>query len=262
MRLLAGRDFTVRDDQGAPKVAVINEAAARLYFPGQDPIGRRVGHGDNRTEFEVVGVVGDRRALTLREPPGPTVYIPVLQRGDARDTMLQIRTAGDPLALAPQVRRLLREIDPSVPVMQVSTLEEQANLSLARERMTAALSSAFGALALAVACVGLGGLLSFAVARRTNEIGIRMTLGAARADVTWLVLRQSLALVAIGAVIGIPLAVAAGSAARSLLYGLSPSDPASIGAAAGALSLISLLAAFAPARRAASVDPIEALRYE
>ncbi len=261
-RIVEGRDFIERDDQGAPKVVVINEAAARLYFPGRSPIGMRVGRRENRAEFEVVGVAADRRAKSLREAPGPTVYLPVLQAGDARETILQIRTAGDPMALAPEVRRVMRELNPGVPVMGLGTLEEQVDASMANERMTALLSSMFGALALVVACVGLGGLLSFAVARRTNEIGIRMTLGAARADVTWMVLRQSLGLVALGLAVGIPCAVAGASAARSLLFGLEPSDPVSIGAASAALALIALLAAYGPARRAARVNPIEALRWE
>jgi predicted permease len=262
MRLIAGRDFRTEDNQNGPKVIAINETAARKYFPGQNPIGRRMGHGSNRSEFEVIAVLADARRRSLREAADPTVYLPVLQSGDARDTVFQIRTHGDPFQLAPTIRQIVREVNAAVPVMEVNSLEEMANRTLAQEQLVAALSSLFGAMALILAGVGLAGVLSFAVVRRTSEIGIRMALGARQHDVTWMILRESLALALAGIVVGLPCTIAAASAAQSLLFGLTPVDPGTLGFAAVLLAIAALAAAYVPARRAARISPMAALRCE
>lgn len=260
MRVVAGRDFRVEDNEDAPKVIAINEAAARKYFPGQDPIGQRMGHEENRSEFEVIAVVSDARTTNLREPAEVTAYLPVLQAGEARDTVLQIRTTGEPLQLATMIRQVVREVNAAVPVMSVSTLDEWTDRSLALERLVATLATLFGVLALVLASVGLAGVLWFNVARRKNEIGIRMALGAQQGHVIWLVFRESLALVVAGMLVGLPCAIAAAAAARSLLFGLNPADPASLGVAVVVLGLVTLTATYGPARRAARISPMEALR--
>lgn len=262
--LVAGRDFRSTDKRNTPKVIVINETAARLFFPKGTAVGSRVGPSENPTEFEVIGVAADVRNVSLRQPAGLMAYLPVLQMEGAylQNTKLHIRTNGDPLALVPSVRQVVREAHPSFPVMGVTTLDEVAARSLVRERLTATLAGCFGGLALLIAGVGLGGVLSYAVARRTNEIGIRIALGARRGNVIVMVLRESLLLVGVGMAVGVMCSIPVGRAAASLLFGLTPVDPLTLGATVAILGFVSLLAAYWPAQRAAHVDPIVALRCE
>ena len=264
IQVVAGRDFTVADDRHARKVAIINEAAARLYFPGRDPVGQRIGGGGARDTFEVVGVAADVRDFMLRQPARVMVYLPVLQQGGAylHDLSLQVRTSGDPVAIAADVRRLVRESSPHLSVISVTTLDDIANRSIVPERLMATLATAFSGLGLLLAAVGLGGVLAYSVARRTNEIGIRMALGADAAGVVLMVIRELLALVAVGMVLGLCAGVAGGHAARSLLFGLTPADPVTLLAAVAILGGVALLACWIPARRAARVDPLVALRNE
>jgi predicted permease len=258
MRLTSGRDFTFADGRNARRVVIINESAARLFFPDRNPVGQLMGGG-----LEVIGVAADVRDFTLRQPARVMAYLPVLQRGEyLRDTSLQVRTSGDPLALAAAVRQLVRESAPGLSVVSVTTLDEVADRSIVPERLTATLATAFSGLGLLLAAVGLGGVLAYAVARRTNEIGIRMALGADAAAVVLMVIRELLALVAVGTVLGLCAGVAGGHAARSLLFGLSPADPFTLLAAVTILGGVALLACWIPARRAARVDPIVALRHE
>lgn len=192
------------------------------------------------------------------------VYLPVMQMEGAylQNLNLHVRTAGGPLELAPAIRQLVRETPLGIPVMGVTTLDDVVARSLVQERLTAALASCCGALALLLAAVGMSGVLSNAVTRRTNEIGIRLALGARRSDVIGMIVRESLRLVAVGIAIGVPCAVAASKAAHTLLFSLTPADPVTLALAVAALGALALVAAYWPARRASRVDPVVALRCE
>jgi putative ABC transport system permease protein len=262
LRLVDGRDLRASDDRHAPGVILINESAARLFFPGQSPIGRRMGRGPAYDHYEVVGVVADVRHQNLREAPRVTVYIPALQDENPRSTSILVRTSGDPVALAASVRRIVGQIEPTVPIMSVTTLEAVAARGLIAERLTATLASVFGLLALVLAAVGLSGVLLFGITRRTREIGVRMALGATIHEIATMVLRESAFVVGAGILLGLPCAILAGRMATTLLFGLSPADPVVIGLAVTTLALAGLFATILPARRAATVNPLVALRAE
>lgn len=260
--LVAGRVFTERDSKKAPEVAIINEAAARKFFPNENPVGRRFGTAvDNDPNIEIVGVLRDTRYNDLREAPPATMYLPHLQ-ADPEDLVFTIRTAGDPASVMSAARSAVNAADPSVPVIivqtQLSTLEQR----YAQERVLAQAYTLFGSIALFVAAIGLFGLMSYNVSRRTREIGIRMAMGAERREVLRLVLRESMLLVAIGIVIGIAVSLAAGRLVESQLFGLEPTDPATMLGAMVVMVAVSAAAGYWPARRAARVDPMVALRYE
>jgi predicted permease len=262
IRVLAGRAFTPRDDRNAPKVAMINETAARQIFAGGSPLGRRFGYApEQNSEYEIVGVLADTKYNSLRDAPPPTTYFPQLQ-GPLRGTSFLVRTAVEPRSLVPAVREAIRRIDPNLPVPNFTTQAEQVEKRFADERLFALACSLFAGLALVVACVGLFGLMSYSVARRTNEIGIRMALGAERRHVVVMVLRESLTLVGAGAVLGLGSALGASRLVRTLLFGLTPNDPATIAAAVVVMLLVAAVAAYIPARRASRVDPMVALHYE
>jgi predicted permease len=265
MQVVMGRGFNARDDERAPKVIVINEALARKYLSGQNPLGRLavVPNVDEfkDTPFEIVGVLRDAKYNDLRAPVEPMFYLPLAQAPYPIQSV-EVQTAGDPLAMAAQVRRVLREAHRDLMISEVTTLAERVDGTVVRERMLAELSGVFGVLALVLACVGLYGTMSYAVARRTSEIGIRMALGARRGEMLWMVLRETLLLVALGVAIGLTAALAATRLLQDYLFGLKPTDPATIGAAVMILVVIAVLAGYLPARRAARVDPMTALRYE
>jgi predicted permease len=251
-----------RDGETAPKVALINQAAVRRFFPDQNPIGRRFGmNPENSGAIEIVGVVGDVRYNSVREEPPATIYVPYVQYG-LGPMAFEIRTAGDPVQTIGAVREAVRQIDSTVPLTDVSTQLEQIERRFFQERVLARACTLFGGLALLVAAVGLFGLMSYSVARRTNELGIRMALGARREDVLRLVMRESMLLVAAGVVIGLGGAFAASSTISSLLFGLAPTDPVATSGATAVLVLVSALAGYLPARRASRIDPMVALRYE
>jgi predicted permease len=267
MTILRGRDISAQDNETAPKVAVVNEAFARYYFNGQDPIGRRFDRGpDAGGEVEIVGLVKDAKATSLREQTPRTFYVPFLQDPSSwRETSFQIRTAGDPLELAAVIRRETRSIEPKLPLFRVRTLESQVDESLGQERLVATLASSFGVLALLLACAGLYGVLSYSVSRRTQEIGIRMALGAERRDVLRLVLQQGMALALIGIAMGLAGAFVLTrylESLSSLLFGVTATDPLTYGLTALVLGAVAFLACLLPARRATKVDPLIALRYE
>jgi predicted permease len=260
--LVAGRGFTGADSENAPQVAVINEAAARRYFPNERPIGRRFGPSvETSGRFEIVGIVRDAKYNSVRDAPPPTLYMPYLQRCCPAVTF-EVRTATDPAAFISAVRGAVREIDPNLPLINVTTQAEQVEARLAQERLFAQAYALFGALALLVASIGLFGLMSYNVARRTNEIGIRMALGAERRHVVRLVMKESMTLVAMGVVIGLIAALAAGRLVAAILFGLAPTDPATIAVAVSVMIGVSAIAGYLPARRASHVDPMVALRYE
>jgi predicted permease len=261
--LVAGRLLTERDDERAPKVVVINEAAVRHYFaPGENPIGMRFGsRPESRTETEIVGIVRDVKYNSVRDPAPPTLYAPLRQRC-CPGVAFEVRTAVDPATLANTVRDAIREIDPNLPVTNTTTQAEQLEGRLAQEKLFAQAYTLFGLLALALASIGLFGLMSYSVARRTNEIGIRMALGARRGDVVSLVMKESLAMVASGIGIGLAAAMVAGRFVAALLFGLPPGDLPTIALAVSLMVAVSMLAGYLPARRAARVDPMVALRCE
>jgi predicted permease len=241
---------------------VINETAARKYFAGDNPVGRRFGSLiESRTQTEIVGVVRDTKYNSLRDAAPPTMYLPIGQR-NWPGMAVEVRTASDPASFIASVRDTIRRIDPNLPLMNVTTQAEAVEGRLAQERLFAQAYVLFGLLALALASIGLFGLMSYSVARRTNEIGIRMALGARRADVVSLVMKESMTMVGVGVVIGLAGAFAASRFIATLLFGLAPTDPITIVAAIAVMLAVSAIAGYLPARRAARVDPMVALRYE
>ncbi len=266
--LLEGRLFGPQDTLNSPKVAVINETMARNYFPGISPIGRRFAiedeadpskHGD---PIEVVGVVKDAKYLGLRERPWAAAYYPYTQDTHAVYYDLEVRYSGDARPIISEVRQAVHDVDPRLPVAYQQTLSEKVNRSIAGQSLVSKLSTFFGLLAVFLACIGIYGVMSYAVSRRTREIGIRMAIGAERSDVMRMVMGEVGKLVALGLAIGIPAALAADRWATSLLFGLKPTDPLTLTTATVLLLLVALFAGYLPARRATRVDPMVALRYE
>ncbi len=268
MPVLRGRDIELRDTAASTQIAVVNATFAEHYFKNQNPIGRSFTFDDETDKgnpIEIVGVVGDVKSdPDTREKPEATVYRPILQiqDGSAYTVTIHVRTLSDPTPLTSQVRQMINQIDPKLPIFGVTTMSEQLRDNLTQERLIAQLVSFFGALALILACIGLYGVMAHGVARRTNEIGIRMALGARGGNIAWMVLRETLYLVLAGLVIGVPAALLAASLISSQLFGMSPSDPLTLIGAAVVLTLVALLAGYLPARRAARVNPLNALRYE
>jgi predicted permease len=267
MPLLRGRDIEVRDTAAAPRIAVVNSTFAERYFAGQNPIGRSFTFDDSTddgAQLEIVGVVGDIKTDDAREKPEPAVYRPIVQIPEqaAYSCTIHIRTLSDPTPLTPQVRQMINQVDDKLPIFGVTTMEEQLRANLNQERLIAQLVSFFGALALILACIGLYGVMAHGVSRRTNEIGIRMALGARGGNIAWMVLRETLYLVLAGLLIGVPAALLGARLIASQLFGLSAADPLTLIAAAIVLTLVALLAGYLPARRAAHVNPLNALRYE
>ena len=264
MAILLGRGLNPHDDERAPKVAVVNQTMARKYFGDQNPIGRRFGFGgrrENAGQIEIVGVVGDAKYTGLRQDIAPTVYTPYVQ-DPAGQMNFEVRTAGDATAMVSLIREAVREVDANLPLFAVKTQTQQAEESLAQERLFATLSSFFGVLALILACIGLYGVTSYGVARRTNEIGIRMALGATAPRVTGMVMRESMLVVFIGVVIGLSAALATTRLVAAMLFGLAPTDPLTISFAVLLMLVVAALAGYIPARRASKIDPMIALRYE
>ena len=260
--LTRGRALTGRDTTDAPKVALINEAAVTKFFPNEDPIGRRFGSSpETSDQIEVVGVVRDIKYSALREPAPPTMYVPY-QQNPIGAMAFVIRTASDPAALMPAIREAVRAVDANVPLMDMATQMEQIERRYAPERVFAQAYALFGGLALLVASIGLFGLMSYSVTRRTTEIGIRMALGAQQRSVLKMVMRESLVLVAAGIVIGVSAAVGAGRFIESLLFGLEPTDAATSAIAVAVMILVSAFAGYLPARRASRLDPMVALRHD
>ncbi|HEV2690539.1 MAG TPA: ABC transporter permease [Bryobacteraceae bacterium] len=264
MRLLLGRDFTDRDNEKAPRVAVINETMARDFFAGQNPVGRRFGMGgDEENAIEIVGVVQDSKYFSLRDKNVRMVYLPYRQDTAHLIMMcLAVRASGDQPGFTGRIRDEIRGIDPALVIPRIDTVEQQVDATLVEERLVAVLSGFFGVLAVMLACLGLYGVMAYTAARRTNEIGIRMALGATRSEVLTMVLKESLLLVALGIAIGVPATLAATRLVSSLLFGIRASDPLTIAGGAALMIAVAALAGFLPARRAARVDPMIALRYE
>jgi ABC-type antimicrobial peptide transport system permease subunit len=233
---------------------------ARYFFGNENPVGKRF--LDDGQPVEIIGVARDSKHVTLREQPQRVFYLyyfQQLRRGVAR---LQLRVSGQPADYAATIERLAREFDPQAPVVELRMMRDSVDASLTQERFIAQLGSAFSLFALLLACVGLYGLMSYDVARRTREIGIRIALGAQRGNVVGLVLRETMLLVVIGVIIGLSAALGATRLIASLLYGLTPNDPLTIALASMLLLTVAALAGYLPARRAVRVDPMVALRHE
>ncbi len=263
--LVRGRLFTAQDRAGAPRVALVNETAARFYFGGADPIGRPIAFGskpDPARALTVVGIVRDARH-SLRQAPPRMVYQPLAQIIQPPDTLTAaIRTTSDPTPAAGLVRGEVAALSRDVAVIWVRTMQQQIAAALTSERLLATLSTAFGLLALLLACIGLYGVVSYDVARRSRDIGIRLALGAERSTVLTAVLRQTATITAVGLVGGLVAAALASQLVEGFLFELTPRDPVTLGVTTGMLALSALLAGYVPARRASRIDPAVALRAE
>jgi hypothetical protein len=264
--MLAGRDFDTRDNLGSPKVAIVNQAFVKLFFGGANAVGRlfRVQGPAGKPDdvYQVVGVAGNTKYYEIREDFLPIGFFPMAQEADPGQGATFVLRIGAGVGDATRaIKATTASINPGFD-LEFRVLSQQLNESLLRDRLMAALAGAFGLLAGVLATLGLYGVISYMVARRRNEIGVRIALGADRSRVIGLVLRETAVLAAIGLVIGAGLAVWAGRAASALLFGLKPYDPVTLAGAAALLAAIALLATYAPARRAARLEPMQALREE
>jgi predicted permease len=259
--IVAGRDFRREDIPASPGAAIINEAAARYFFGDENPVGKHTRLG--RQEVEIIGVAKDAKYRSLREETPRTAYLDFdQQQQPGGDRTLYVRTARDPIQMAAAVRHEVQALDKDLPLFNVKTNARQRDESLAEERLIATLSGFFGSLALLLACIGLYGVMSYGVVRRTREIGIRMSLGARRPLMLWMVFRETLLLVFAGVAVGIPSVLGVARLIRNQLFGVTPADAGTLTVATLILLGIALLAGYIPALRAARVDPMVALRYE
>ena len=257
--LVAGRPFDARDVEGRPPVAIVNQTMAARYWPGRSAVGQSIMM--DTTAIGVVGVARDVKYRVLREEAAPSLYLP-LDQGRATAGVLHVRTEGDPSAILDTLRRSLADVDAAVPITTVRTLRQQATLNLTDERMAMTIGVVLGGAALLLAAVGLYGSMSYAVGRRTRELGVRIALGATARDIRRLVLRQGIALSIAGTVLGAALASWLARALESRLFGVNPADVPTLLGSAALLAAIALVASWMPARRAARVDPVTALRVE
>ena len=263
MPILSGRAIEAQDQPGTTKVLVVNRAFAKRFFPNQNPIGQSMsldwGRDSTGETRQIVGIVGDVHSFALADEPEPTVYTPMMQTPDQGLSIL-IRTKNAPATLATPVREIMRALDHEVPVYSVQTMEERVGSSVGRQRFYATLIGIFAAVALILSAVGLYGVIAYAVSQRTHELGVRVALGATGERISRMVIGEGLALTAVGAAIGIVGSVFAGKLVTTLLFGVSPLDPVTLSAVIGVLAIVAALASWLPARRAARVDPLVAMR--
>jgi len=264
--IMLGRDIESRDVESAESVCVINEAFAKFYFGGRNPIGKHVTDEfpDTRKTFVIVGVARDARDHSLRRDVFRRFYLSALQPlGEFSPFMnYEIRTYGDASGVVQAARKAILAFDPAIPIGKDEPLVSMLDDNLRQERLIAQLSTVFGGLALLLACIGLYGVLSYGVAQRTNEIGIRMALGAERGAVIRMVLRETAILILIGLAVGVPASLACARFVESKLFGLKAADPVTLAAALGIMIAVAVASGYLPARRASKVDPLIALRYE
>jgi predicted permease len=264
--VVQGRSFAAGDTTGARDVAMINEALASRYFQSVEPVGRRIwrprGNDQEDRAYEIIGVVSDTKTRDFFADPEPTVYFSYPQHAYPTGSALMVATRSDPASLVPQLNRWLRDFEPHLAIVNVVPYNEVVAGFLYTQRMNAEMFSVLAILALSLAAVGIFSVMSLAVSRRTREIGIRMSIGAERLDIGRLVVKRALSPVVLGLVVGLAVSFAMTGLVRSLLFGVEPTDPVSLAAGAGVLVLAALSAAYLPARRAATVDPVEALRAE
>jgi predicted permease len=270
--IVEGRAFGPQDTPVSAKVAIINRSLARLRFPGQDPIGKRFvtdphdsdgGAGPLlKNTIEIVGVCADTRYMNLRDQPPPQFFLPYVQQSHVGGKVYEIRTQTDPESILPSLRKIVRQIDPDVAMVNVRTQQQQIDATLQDERIFVVLTSAFGLLALALAAVGIYGIMAYSVAQRTNEMGIRLALGATPWQILSMVLREASWLSAAGVAAGAGACLLFSRLVKSMLYGVAPNDPITFSGTAALLIAVALIASWIPARRAATVQPIDALRLE
>jgi len=261
--LVMGRTFNSSDTAKSQRVAVISESMAQRFFPNGSPVGKRFGLGNSKAanDIEVIGVVKDAKYGVVTEQFKPMAYYPLVQVPQPINNFV-VRFNGSPESVVPQIRQAIKQVNNNLPIDDVVPLSDFIGRALTQQKLIARLASFFGLLALLLACVGLYGVMTYAVARRTNEIGIRMALGAQRTNVLWLILREVFLLVGIGLVLGVGASLATTKTAASLLFDLKPNDPLTIALASGLLLVVALLSGYLPARRATRVSPMVALRDE
>jgi predicted permease len=260
VQIVRGRGFTAADREGAAQVAVVNEAFAERYWPGQEPIGKRLASFSGAASIEIVGVARDGKYQALTEAPLPYIYRPFLQ--DYEEMTLHVRVARDTDSFLPVLRREIRAVDSQLPILRLASMPSETAFATFPQRVAAALLGGCAVLALLLAAVGLYGVVAYAVSQRTREIGIRMALGAGRSAVVRMVLTASMKVVALGVVIGMALSFVAGRAVESFLGDVSSADPVALVAAPLVMIACALVASWLPARRAARIDPMRALREE
>ena len=263
--IVLGRDFTIKDAVGAPKVGIVNQKLAHRYFGGANPLGRHLGMGidpGTKMDIEIVGVAGDTKYENMSEEIPYELYIPYTQLDFVNGMTVYLRAHGDPTNTFNTLRRVVREVDPAVPMYDLRTLDDQIEITLFIQRLLATLSTAFGGVSTLLAALGLYGVMAFMVVRRTREIGIRMALGADTGSVIWMVMREVLLLAAIGVVLGVGAAWAATRLIQAQLFGIQATDLATMAAAALGIVAVAALSGYFPARRATTIDPVRALRWE
>ena len=253
--VLLGREFEERDQSGASAVVIINHALAQRFFQGENPVGQRIHHA------QIIGVVGDVRHNGPAKELEPQIYSPLLP-SSAWGAAIVVRAAGDPMKLAGLVRGEVRALDRDLPLDRLKSMQQVVSDSIAGARLVSSILGGFALFALALAALGIYGVIAYSVSQRTHEIGIRVALGASRGNVLTLVVRKGLLLSLAGVAIGVPAALAASRVTASLLYGVSPRDVTVFAGVPVVLVVVSLAASYIPARRAAKVDPIQALRAE
>jgi len=262
--ILQGRGFDAHDTPTSPKVAVINRALARQFFPNEDPIGKsfEADAEDVAEPIQIVGIAADTRYADLRTNTPPTFYLPYVQKLLVGRMVVEVRTASEPGSVLSQVRTVVASLDRDLPLIDVRTMTEQIKSTMSEERMFAQLTSGFGVLALVLACIGIYGIMSYTVARRTSEIGIRMAMGAQAAQVLAMVLREVSWLAIAGIAVGVCGALVLARLISAMLYGLKPSDPLTLVCSSALLIILAMAAGFGPARRASRIDPIRAMRHD
>jgi len=260
--VLAGRDFADSDTETSPHVGIINEQFAKRFFPNRNPLGHVIGTEDGQYQMTIVGVVKDHKYRSIDEEPIPMAWYEYAQIPIAGKMDVELRVHGDPLAILPSARKVVQQMDPNLPLIKPMNQRAQYDLTISSQTLFARLAGCFGLLAVVLVATGLYGTLAYRVNRRTAEIGVRMAMGAGRGEVVWMILRDSLVLTAIGVAAGVPLAIAIGRALSSSLYGVQPLDAVTYGTAVIGVTIVAFVASAAPASRAASIDPLKALRTE